>query len=160
VTLEPGAATAADFSGGQDPAQPALWAVQIGDYIEFNGGGLPHQITAVTATTLTLASPLLLDVPLTGNYRIIRTPRLAGDESQKLPDSVIIDLSTDTLNTLPRDPLTGTIDILFAPSGAVIGRGTASESIYMWVRDEGLPLYEGDNTIVVVYSRSGALAAH
>ncbi|MCI0456978.1 MAG: type II secretion system GspH family protein [Gemmataceae bacterium] len=159
VTLEPAAATAADFTGGQG-ADATLWPVQVGDYIEINGGGLPRRINAVTATTLTVDSPFVIDVPLTGNYRIVRRPRTAGDEPQLLPEGVIIDLATDKLGTLPRDPLTGTIDILFAPSGAVIGRGSGADSIYLWVRDETLPLYEGDNTIVVIHTRSGALAAH
>ncbi len=163
VTLEP--TGTADFTGGQG-TDMTLWPVQIGDYIEVNGGGLPRRINTVTPTALKVDSPFPIDVPLTGNYRIIRRPRPAGDEPQLLPEGVIIDLATDldtttnSFRTLPKDPLTGTIDLLFAPSGAVIGRGSGADSIYLWVRDQALPLYEGDNTIVVIYTRSGALAAH
>jgi prepilin-type N-terminal cleavage/methylation domain-containing protein len=169
--LEAAAAGAPDFTGGQDPLQPLLWPVQKGDYLEINGVGLPFLITKVNATSLELASPVALPIPLTTHYRIVRAPRPAGDEQLQMPEGIAIDVSTNAMdwdiapgvkyrNPLPVDPLTGAIDILFAPSGAVIGRGTNVDTIYLWVRDSNLPLFQRDNTIVAVFTRTGAVAAH
>jgi prepilin-type N-terminal cleavage/methylation domain-containing protein len=152
----------ADFSGGFTDA--TQWPVQVGDYLEVNGG-LPHQIIApITPTSLTLASPLPAPIPAANpamNYRIIRAPRVQGEDQLQMPADIIIDLGTNTTygNPLPQDPLTNTIDILFSPSGAVIGRGTSTDSIYLWVRDSTLPLFLGDNTLVAVQVRTGAVFA-
>ncbi len=145
---------APDFSGGQG-TDMTLWPVQVGDYLEINGTGLPHRIAALTATTLTLTTALPADVQLTGHYRIIRQPRPAGDDPVSLPQDVVLDLSPGTNKINPPS-----LDIVFAPSGEVIGTNTGTDSIYLWVRDETLLLHQGDNTLVVVYSRSGAIAAH
>src|SRR5262249_60636700 len=57
IGLEPGNPTAADFSGGFGLPLSSAWPVQVGDYLEVNGG-LPHQITGLPDTlTLTLAAP-------------------------------------------------------------------------------------------------------
>ncbi len=175
-----------DFSGGN--TSQTLWPVQVGDYLEVNGG-LPHMITAVGPSDpvnnpkvidlLTLASPLPVQIAASNPvaaYRIIRTPRVAGDEQLQMPDDIGIDLNTNAVNglSLPMtitftgpvnasnntQPVAGTIDILFSPQGAVVGRGTASDALYLWVRDTTLNLGEGDNTLVVVYTRSGAVAAY
>jgi prepilin-type N-terminal cleavage/methylation domain-containing protein len=170
VALEPAAATAADFSGGF--TDRALWPVQAGDYLEVNGG-LPHRITKVTnATTLVLDSPLPVAITLANpalNYRILRSPRVVGEDQLQLPSEIVIDLDTNTKygNPLPwntiTDPVTNTttstLDILFSPSGAVIGRGTSGDAIYLWVRDSTLPLFQGDNTLVAVQVRTGAAFA-
>jgi hypothetical protein len=163
--LEPGAATAADFSGGFGLPVSNLWPVQAGDYLEVNGG-LPHRIASLSDTlTLVLASPLPASIPAanpTMNYRIIRAPRIQGEDQLQMPADIVIDLGTNTTygNPLPQDPLTSTIDILFSPSGAVIGRGTSTDSIYLWVRDSTLPLAQGDNTLVAVQVRTGATFAY
>jgi prepilin-type N-terminal cleavage/methylation domain-containing protein len=168
VVLE--GAAGADFSGGF--TDRTLWPVQTGDYLEVNGG-LPRYIASVTnATTLTLASPLPAAIPAgnpTMNYRIIRSPRVQGEDQLQMPGDVIIDLGTNTTynNPLPwntvTDPVTNTttstLDILFSPSGAVIGRGTSGDSIYLWVRDSLLPLFQGDNTLVAVQVRTGSVFA-
>jgi prepilin-type N-terminal cleavage/methylation domain-containing protein len=165
IALEPGPATAADFSGGFGLPPSNLWPVQAGDYLEVNGG-LPHQITGLPDTlTLTLASPLPAAIPQANpvmNYRIIRAPRVQGEDQLQMPADIIIDLGTNAAynNPLPKDPLTNTIDILFSPSGAVIGRGTSTDSIYLWVRDSTLPLFLGDNTLVAVQVRTGATFAY
>ena len=53
------------------------------------------------------------------------------------------------------------IDILFSPSGAVIGPGAANSKIIFWVRDTTLPnITDGEPTLICIYTRSGALAAH
>jgi prepilin-type N-terminal cleavage/methylation domain-containing protein len=163
---------APDFSGNTG-IDRTLWPVQPGDYLEINGG-LPHLITSMPdALTLQLASTLPAQIPQANpvaNYRILRTPRVSADDPIDLPDDIAIDLTTNTTygNPLPTntitDPVSGTttttIDILFAPSGAVVGRGTSTEAIYLWVRDTSLNLFEGDNTLVVVYVRTGMAAAY
>ena len=94
-------------------------------------------------------------------------PRVVGEEPVTLPDDIAIDLTTNITygNTLPIDPQTGMIDILFSPSGAVIGRGTTETPIFLWVRNVNLPppnngpLF-GDPTIIAIYPRTGSTAAH
>jgi prepilin-type N-terminal cleavage/methylation domain-containing protein len=180
-----------DFAGGF-PTDSTLWPVQVGDYLEINGG-LPHLIIGVGPSDptnnptaidmLTLASPVPVQIPQANpaantnpvmNYRILRGPRVIGDEQLQLPDEIGIDLNTNVAygNPLPTvltsttpinattNKVAGTIDILFSPQGAVVGRGTATEAIYLWVRDTSLNLFEGDNTLVVTYTRSGAVSAY
>src|SRR5205807_890979 len=66
---------------------------------------------------------------------------------------------------------TGDTDILFSPSGEVISRGLSTDKIILWVRDvsvdgtvqqgqgmSGIP--NGDQSLVVVYARTGFIAAH
>jgi hypothetical protein len=130
-----------------------------------------------------LASPLPAPIPPANpatntnpvlNYRILRGPRVASDEPLQLPEDIGIDLNTNVQygNPLPTvltsvtaidantNKVAGTIDILFSPKGALVGRGTATDAIYLWVRDTGLNLFEGDNTLVVIYTRTGAVAAY
>jgi prepilin-type N-terminal cleavage/methylation domain-containing protein len=191
VILEPGDAVAPlpwpDFSGGTG-TDATLWPVQVGDYLVVNDG-LPHMITAVGPSDpknnptaidmLTLASPLPAPIlpgnPVT-NYRIIRSPRVVGDEPLQMPVDIAIDLNTNVLYGNPppmvltsitkinatTNQVTGTMDILFSPSGAVVGRGTAGDAIYLWVRDLTLPMQppEGDHTIVTIQVRTGAAFAY
>ena len=172
ISLEPtNNATASDFSGGFG-SQAGLWPVQIGDYLEVNGG-LPHRIVGFpsgSTTSLTLASPLPAAIPYatasfqfgTANYRVLRSPRVVGEDQLQLPADIIVDLGTNaaTGQPIPVDPVTSTIDILFSPSGAVITRGTMQDAIYLWVRDSNLPVYQGDNTVVAIQVRSGAVFAY
>jgi hypothetical protein len=99
----------------------------------------------------------------TTQYRIIRAPRvLRGEQDLQMPASVAIDLSTNFLcgNQLPIDRL-GNIDILFAPSGSVVGRAPTGPSIILWVRDVTKDqVTDGDPTVVTTYVRTGFIAAH
>jgi hypothetical protein len=182
VVLEAGPQTAPDFSGGFTDS--TLWPVQVGDYLEVNGG-LPHLISAIGPSNsalptvidqLTLASPLPATLSKTNpvmNYRIIRSPRVVGEEQLQMPTDIGIDLNTNVQygNPLPvvltsvtqinptTNKVAGTIDILFSPSGAMIGRGVSTDAIYLWVRDTTLPLFQGDNTLVTVQVRTGATFA-
>ncbi len=162
--------------------------VAPGDYLEVWGNGLMHQIVAVAPpasnqTILTLATPLPHAVPpganptltpiFTKQYRIVRAPRITGDDILDLPESIIIDLSTNAtysaaygggLSTANAD---GSYDILFSPSGAVITPGL-SDTVNLWVRelDTNKPnpgvadQTDGGATIIAVYVRSGLTAAH
>jgi hypothetical protein len=124
-------------------------------------------------------------VPLSGvnpNYRILRAPRLlSGEEPVNLPDKVGIDFNSYTLTgnagpfvtqALSKAPNTGTdtngnpyYEILFSPSGAVIGQGTPNGFVYLWVRDMTAdPVAANDvnvgfSTIVSVQTRTGLIAS-
>jgi type II secretory pathway pseudopilin PulG len=175
-----------DFSGGL--SQTDEWPVQPGDYLELYGGGSVHQITSVTAYTIPnlLPSPPYANppfpnqqyvgvlglatapandvaVPGTSQYRIIRAPRpLRGEPDLPLPQGVVIDLSTNFTygNPLPIDPVTGNIDLLFSPSGAIVGRAQGSDRIILWVRDSTqASIFDGKPSLVTVYGRTGFIAA-
>jgi type II secretory pathway pseudopilin PulG len=158
---------------GTGAAAADLRPVQVGDYLEVRGVGTAHRITAVAGGNVTLASPVTAINPATGQhyalpetseYRIIRAPRVMGEDALQMPSEVVIDINTNmpapTGFNNPLRIVNNTIDILFAPSGRVIGWAPGNETICLWVRDTTLPLREGDNTIVAVHVRSGAIAAH
>jgi prepilin-type N-terminal cleavage/methylation domain-containing protein len=184
-----------DFSGGlgwqptspnptPDPSQSSQWPVQPGDYLQLFDGQV-HQIARVETdpTNQYYAKRLILQVPMTNQpnttdqYRIIRGPRvLRGEADLQLPRGVVIDLGTNLKfnATFPLDPMAGTIDILFAPSGAVVGRAVqGTGTILLWVRDTGSddlanPTYSlptgnitrNEPALVAVYPRTGFIATH
>jgi prepilin-type N-terminal cleavage/methylation domain-containing protein len=114
--------------------------------------------------------------PGTSQYRIIRAPRvLRGEPDMLMPQAVAIDISTNFIfgNQLPIDPQTGTIDILFAPTGSVVGRAPSGGSIILWVRDATQgdnnphplndplnPIYLGQPSLVATQVRTGFIASH
>jgi prepilin-type N-terminal cleavage/methylation domain-containing protein len=137
-------------------------------------------------------------------WRIIRAPRvLRGEPDLQLPQNVVIDLGTNFDPTpyspysgqafqyngsLPIDPGTGSVDILFSPSGAISGRspGTSGptqvrDRIVLWVRDAmqdpppdpvpgyaandpnhvlGTAEFGGQPTLITIYRNTGFIAAH
>ncbi len=155
----------ADLSGGF--ANSALWPVQLGDYLLIMGSGLVHQITALpSANTVTLASALPFAVNATANYRILRSPRVSGEEKLSLPLNIGINVATNSTyagapfgNALAGNA-DGNIDILFAPSGNVIGDQAGTDKIILWVCDTSLANapWDGDPTLITVYTRSGLVA--
>lgn len=161
--------TGADFTNGQTDQK--LWTVQPGDYVELRGGGLMHRVTSVTGpTTLTINPPVAFPVPPTPNYRIMRSPRVAGDEKLTMPESVFIDAQTNVIfsNALPPTNLvndgTGFFDILFAPNGTVISKGITGHNLHLWIRapkaDQETELFRGEPTIVSVFTRTGFAGAY
>jgi prepilin-type N-terminal cleavage/methylation domain-containing protein len=149
VTLTPGQY---DFSGGDTTNTQAIWPVQVGDYLEIQGGGLLHQIQTISnSTTLILASAPPNPPPITQpvkTWRIIRAPRvLQGEEPLKLPNNVgvykgVVDPLTK-LVTLPGTLVgnsTGNgpapLEILFAPSGRVLSPNV--DPIYLWLADSSI----------------------
>jgi prepilin-type N-terminal cleavage/methylation domain-containing protein len=170
-----------DFFGGFGPqsgdpitANQALWAVQPGDYLEIQGGGLLHLITAVTGMpagpkpatsigdTLHLNSPPAnanaLSIP-TAQYRIVRAPRLlTGETPLQLPQDVAIDLAVSLPST---GSFTGNLDLLFAPSGAVLALPTMTSPVTFWVRDTTQDsIVAGDPRLVAVQYGTGFIAVH
>jgi len=147
-------------------ADPNNWAVQTGDYLEVLGGGTVHRIIVdpSNGNLIALQSPLPYAIGPTSSFRIIRSPRPTGDELLELPDQVGVDITQNV--TYTRQPgdftLPGYFDVLFAPSGEVITSGVTRATLDFWVRDYNSstdPL-AGDPTILAVYVRSGAVAAH
>lgn len=189
--------TGLDFFGGYGPTAKDLWPVQVGDYLEIKGGGLVHRINTLVpngfvCNTLQLASVPLNPVTATADYRIIRAPRvLTGEATLQLPKDIAIDVSWVTndptnqrsvylapasqqLSNIDQNNVPQPIDILFAPSGEVIGAGAAKFAIVLWVRDVSqdpfvlLPNGSGpdydkpavDPTLIAVYAKTGFIAAH
>jgi hypothetical protein len=151
-----------------------------GDVILIPGPGYaPRQIVSVqpgSAGTyqLQLDQPLNATPSTTAAYRVSRQARpIVGEPVLQLPKGIAIDLAQDKpsnpswyrmyppLNTGGSNPL----DILFAPSGQVVGYGNISR-ICLWVRDISLgdpgptQLPPGSNTLVTIYTRTGNVAAH
>ena len=61
----------------------------------------------------------------------------------------------------PLAPSGAYFDILFSPSGAVVGAGTANDKIVLWVRDVTQPTpVENHPVLVCIYTRSGLIASH
>jgi hypothetical protein len=180
VILQADANGNGDLSAGQ--SNSALWSVQPGDSLLLLRSGLVHQIqlnpAAITQTgispstfTITLAYNLSVqgpggEVPAisqpTRNYRILRSPRVSGEEKLSLPQSIGIDLSTNTTygnNLVPNQDGSG-IDILVAPSGTIIGDQASLDKIILWVRDVSLPTpFDGEPTLITVYNGTGLVAA-
>jgi prepilin-type N-terminal cleavage/methylation domain-containing protein len=176
-----------DFFGGVGPGNPAgsnaaQWAVQPGDYLDPNDGGVSlHRITGVTGSsnpnvgdTLTLASQMNLNQQkFPEPYRIVRAPRpMLGEKPVDLPKGIVVDSPLSGGHpaklgnppqqygsVVPVDSQTNQVDILFAPSGKVLRTAGNSGKVILWVYDaSGNPT--PDQTLVVVYTRTGAIAAH
>jgi len=170
-----------DLYGGFGANSPTFWPVQPGDYVQVNGVGQMRQINrnpdptkyAVTdivqvgPTTfqVQLVSPLL--VPITApqkHYKIVRRPRLQGDEPVPLPSDVGIDLKTNLTYGRPplavNNTLDNAIDILFSPTGSVLG-SAGLDKLYFWVRDMSYTdPFDGNPSLVVVYVQSGLVAGY
>jgi type II secretory pathway pseudopilin PulG len=160
-------------------AQSQLWPVQPGDYIEL--GGVVHQIAQVNGPVQLKITPSALAPPSlkTTNYKIIRQPRPLGDELLEMAQNIVIDLSPRQFGGIVT-PATGLspslgkwdlpivagqpLDIMFAPDGKVIpsvgsSNLAAYDKIILWVRDTSVPDGQNDPTLVVVYPRTGLVAA-
>jgi prepilin-type N-terminal cleavage/methylation domain-containing protein len=128
-----------------------------------------------------LASPLGAVIAPGTAYTIIRGPRkLPSEDVISLPPTMVVDFgacNTLPLRTLidfppaplPPDPTPyngitprkqQVAEILFAPSGGVVGQGTASNKILLWLRDPAQPTpYGGAPLIVSIQVRTGSIEA-
>lgn len=183
--LPPGSPIPADFSGSQGmvndsnryrPASPifGLWPVQMGDYLEVNGGGLMHRILIdptynppsqpfTTTFTSTNGRRLLPGSPLfecdtffveppgfpnaigyTKEYRIVRRPRILPGEATL---QIAQDVAIDLTKSrqLPTANPDGSIDIVFNSSGDVSVAG-AADKVILWVRDITRDITQDANT--------------
>jgi hypothetical protein len=178
--------TNVDFLGGLGTSSTSNDSpVQPGDYLEINGGGSVHLITSVfNSTTLVINNPMsVLSSPTslltaTTNWRIIRAPRpVSGEEPVELSGDVIIDLGNDPTTGRPLSPNvpirsvlpssgTGTPvtfrEILFAPSGSVIGHGTqGNDKIILFVRDSSRQkVTDGEPVLIAVQIGTGFIGGY
>lgn len=174
-----------------DMTDTTAFPVQVGDYLEIMGGGMLHKIEAIDTAKNKIrvvqngnplpdlsSSPPRSDAPT--NYRIIPAPRpLSGEAKMQLPTNVIIDFnpehqSVTVPNAVPPakgNPLSqnvpvrnGSYEIVFAPSGAVIGQGTGAKLIYLWLRDgtkdNSSDLLRGRPILITVQPRTGFIAGY
>jgi type II secretory pathway pseudopilin PulG len=127
----------------------------------------------------------LLDNPNPGtpaqtNYRIIRQPQiLDGEPALEFPANVGVDFgappwnaafaANNQLSTPPPNPAqapAGTTyhDILFAPSGAVIGSNSSASQTFLWVRNLRRPNtadpLTGKPILVTIQTRTGFISMH
>lgn len=138
--------------------------VRGGDTIEFNGGGQVYQIAQdPTGPTLTLARPVAYPVPAPSsgqsNYRIFRQPQpVAGEKPIKLPADVIIDV-TASLGWERPPPPGGHYDILFGPSGRVVGDAAQADLIALMLEDTSQG-NQDNKEIVAVFTKTGGAARY
>lgn len=123
----------------------------------------------------------------TTSWRIIRQPRrLPGEDVLTLPQDIVVDLSVMPLPVAPAQvpvPITswatprsqnvparaGSYEILFSPSGGVIGQTAQTGKILLWVRDATVPSptegdtpqsMQGNPTLVSIQVRGGFLGTY
>jgi prepilin-type N-terminal cleavage/methylation domain-containing protein len=168
----------ADLTGGFSASAADQSSVQPGDYLEVQGGGQVYLIKQVTGPTTPggpsqalLSRNFQQDGVIIQNYRILRQPRrLAGEEPLPMPQDVVIDFSTNPSTNLPYSqnaPIrtvgaTPFAEIMFSPSGGVVGQGTATaDKIILWVRDATRDnVTDGEPVLVSIQVRTGMVASN
>lgn len=185
----------ADVTGGfSSTGNSALYAVQSGDYLEVLGSGLMHSIAPPTAANpnpvqfngavsqLSLSTPVPFQVTAaagtgTPNYRILRAPRVLGQDMLTLPGGVVVDLQTNTTygNFVPITPTYvpsatgpvqsgGYVDVLFSPTGAVLLPRVPQAYLAFWVRQPDITnpanVFAGNPTIIAVFGQTGLVGAY
>ncbi|MBX7104457.1 MAG: prepilin-type N-terminal cleavage/methylation domain-containing protein [Gemmataceae bacterium] len=111
--------------------------------------------------------------------RIIRSPRpIAGEAELTLPRDVAVDIlwtnksaGVNYARTLPAPdvndpPGSQFFDVMFAPSGEVVGGLGGYGRLVFWLRDTSLKdsgggtLPQGENRLIVVHCRTGQITSH
>jgi prepilin-type N-terminal cleavage/methylation domain-containing protein len=139
---------------GLNPAQAGP-----SDYLIPDGAGLPAKAGTQPIANL--------------RYRVARQPLpIPGEQTVKLPNNVIIDLTRSSVDaqTMGGMTLTGTepapsntpyIDVVFSPGGGLTAANWPGNSVILWVRDQTLlDPTKGSPTLIVIYVRTGFIAAH
>lgn len=167
VTILNGSTTATLEDGGtlSNGMAQALWPVQPNDYLEMVSRRLVKKILSVdpSGKKMTVSFASGFDT-VKSEYRIIRGPRVAAEDKLTLPTDIVIDLNTNTANSA--DPVSnadGDLDIMFAPSGNVIGDQASLDYVFLWVRDVAKypsDFFGGEPTVIGVNVRSGVVAAY
>jgi prepilin-type N-terminal cleavage/methylation domain-containing protein len=150
--------------GANDPNN----LVQTGDYLEIFGSGAVHQIASVPSPTQLNLANTNVNAAATGNFRILRGPRiLGGEEVKQLPANMAINpalsLNGSLGNGLPSRTVPGAplpyYEILFAPSGAIVGQGTGAGKVVLFVQDNNQLQTPGQPTLISIDVRSGFIGA-
>jgi type II secretory pathway pseudopilin PulG len=140
----------ADFSLGGLP-NPLEWLVLPNDYLELRDGGGVHLIQAVAPNAVTVLSGLqpVVVAAQTANFRILRQPRpLIGENTLQFPGNLAVNPTPPAPTTQPAPPL----NVLFSPSGAVVGPLAGQGRIFLFVGD--MTMNPADPNF---YARSGVV---
>jgi prepilin-type N-terminal cleavage/methylation domain-containing protein len=171
-----------DFQGGaQTIGDIDESTVEPGDYFLLGGTQTVHRIMKVyysgvsnNVPTIDLASPVA-SITVGDAYSILRAPRrLPSEDVIQLPPGVVIDNGTIQGNAttycqnLPQNTTSGFAEIVFAPSGAVVGQGTGADKVYLWLRDPNTKAaafvpnvqYPGSPLILSVQIRTGLIGVY
>lgn len=150
-----------DFSLGGLPNQ-AEWLVQAGDYLELrDGGGIHPIIPPLSPNALTLSSSQVIAVTVpwvTCNYRILRQPRpLIGENPLQMPGNFAVDINQSHVS----QGVSGFYDILFAPSGAVVGTNAGLSKIFLYIHDlTENPVDPSRSGVVAVQTLTGFIGSY
>jgi len=152
-----------DLTGGL--ADRSLWLVQPGDALQV-GNEPPTLITEVNRavdppnTVRTNAANGATGFE-TNDYRVFRAPRpAAGEEIINLPEEIIVDLDPNNgMSEIAPETTTGYLDILFAPSGRILNTAGRAGRIVLWVRDETTAADSSEQSLIVVFTRSGLIGS-
>jgi hypothetical protein len=165
-----------DFSLGG--AVLAQGLVQAGDYLELRDGGVYLIGSVPSPTTLQLATVYgqALNIgpsttPPSGptvNYRILRQPRiLVGETPLEMPNNYVVDFNA-VPGTNPPVPGTnvangssGAAEILFSPTGAVVGANAGNAKVFLFIHDVTMNPFDINKTgLVGIQSRTGFIGAY
>jgi hypothetical protein len=171
-----------DFSLGLPPINSSQYLVQPGDYLELRDSGI-YLISGVVLPTPTNPTANMIQLtgtpsyyssfptfgltpgntPPTTNYRILRQPRiLMGEPPLQMPSNFAVDGSFSAPALI--GPVGGpppSVDILFSPSGAVIGPYAASGKLLFYIHDSTQnPVDPNRGGIVAVQTRTGFIGAY
>lgn len=126
-------------------------------------------------TSTTYDTSLSITTPTT-NYRILRQPRiLIGEAPLVLPNNFAVDATLIPDTIIPNNSTTtlvpwsnvaagssGNLEILFSPTGAVVGTNAGSGKLYLFVHDVTLSATDILNMsgIIAVQCRTGFISAY
>jgi prepilin-type N-terminal cleavage/methylation domain-containing protein len=131
--------TGLDFFGGNGPGTPALWQVQVGDYLIVNSG-LPHQITAVgpanaaAGTTLTLAPVAVTTVAGMNAVAPGTNVTIALTSVANIPIGCYVDLdylqaTAEAVQVTAVDPVASTITVAQVTGNHAAGSAVGSAGL-------------------------------
>jgi hypothetical protein len=164
---------------------------QVYQVVGFPGGGglpplaAPSPPDNVYGMTVVLSRWIPTPVTRTTFVVVGKPRRFPGEKPQSLPRGVVIDFSAagaklaagnrdlgnamwmSGLSTPLKPDKLGNIDIMFSPSGQVVGDAVGNDIIYLWLHPSGEPNNwkmrnagaslgdAGNQSLVVIYSRTG-----
>jgi prepilin-type N-terminal cleavage/methylation domain-containing protein len=179
VQLVAGNATQVQFESDitDGLADPTLWPILKGDYLQIQGNPTPTLIIAVGVPDGLPANVIQTQSvnpgptgSWTSDFRIMRSSRpVTGEDIVQLPDDVIIDagrsqIVPETVIDYTKSPpvlVRSNYDILFTPSGPVTGAAARSGKIVLWVRDiNDDPTVSSNQALITIFTRSGAIASY
>jgi prepilin-type N-terminal cleavage/methylation domain-containing protein len=109
----------------------------------------------------TYEQSLVINSPGTTNFRIIRQPRiLIGEEPLTLPNNYAVDLTSASGSNV-QPGTSGFPEILFAPSGAVLGNNAVNGFTAFLAYDTTMTPYDSNRAgVIAVQTRTGFIGAY